>query len=263
MEQLHLWQGYRSIPKNKYLLVVSLVVLALSLLEIFDFVELPYEKLLSSATSSTSFLSLDIIPIMTSYGYASLFILMALESASLPIPSEIVLPFAGYLVYSGAMGFVPALVVSILALMVGALVDYYLGLKLGRPFLDRLIRWFRGDPKFAKTAEDWINSKGEWSVFIARFIPGLRSIISVPAGILEMKFRSFVLTTFLGSVGWSALLIYLGYSAGPLWKTALGSLSLILNQVLIFAVTGVSIFYIVYYFSSSGEVGSGAGNSIG
>jgi len=261
MERSDLRQGHR-LPKNKYALLASFIVLALCLVEIFEVTELPFEKLLSGASSSTYFFSLNVVSFLTSLGYVSLFILMLLESASLPIPSEIVLPFAGYLVYSGTMTFAAALTVSIIALMSGALVDYYLGLKIGRPILVKLMKWFRVNPEQARRAEEWVSSRGAWTVFAARFVPGLRSIISVPAGMLRMKLTSFTATTLLGSIGWSALLIYVGYSAGPLWNIALSSVSLFLNQIIVFAISGVSVFYVVYYFLPPVGSGKGAGDSI-
>ncbi len=263
MELPHIEQSYRLIPRKKYLFVLSLVALGLSLIEIFHIVQLPFDRFINGAGTTGSFLSLDLLSIMTTYGYVSLFILMTLESASIPIPSEIVLPIAGYLVYAGVMGFPQVLVVSVAALMIGALIDYYLGLKLGRPFLNKMVRWFRLSPRQAQKAEDWINTKGTWSVFVARFIPVLRAVISIPAGILEMRLKSFLLMTFLGSLGWSALLTYIGYSAGPLWKAALGSFSLVLNQIILFSIAGLSILYIVYYFASRRRVRTGAGDSVG
>ncbi len=254
-------QNHHLLPRNRYVLVASFVTLGLCVLEIFELVELSFESVLSSVSSSTYFFSLNILSLLTSYGYVSLFVLMLLESASLPIPSEIILPFAGYLVYSGLMTYAEALVVSTTALMVGALIDYYMGLKIGRPVLVVLLRWFGVNPEHARRAEDWVSNRGAWTVFLARFVPGVRSIISIPAGMLRMKPSYFILTTFLGSVLWSALLIYLGYSAGSLWKTALSSLSIFFNQIIVFAIAAASIFYIVYYLASVRD-GQSGGDSI-
>jgi membrane protein DedA with SNARE-associated domain len=261
MERPELRKGHR-VPRNKYVLTASFAVIGLCVIEILEFVELPFEKLLGGVSSSTYFFSLNVISLLTSLGYVSLFVLMLLESASLPIPSEIVLPFAGYLVYSGVMTFSGALIVSTAALMAGALIDYYLGLKIGRPILVGLLKWFRVNPEQARRAEEWVSKRGAWTVFAARFIPGLRSIISVPAGMLRMKLTSFALTTLLGSLGWSVVLIYIGYSAGPLWNMALSSFALLLNQILVFAVMGISIIYILYYFLPLAGFGKGAGNSL-
>jgi hypothetical protein len=108
MESSYIVQNHHLLPRNKYVLVASLIAFTLCFLEIFEFVEFPFERVLSSASSSTYFFSLDILSLLTSYGYVSLFVLMLLESASLPIPSEIILPFAGYLVYSGLMTYAEA-----------------------------------------------------------------------------------------------------------------------------------------------------------
>jgi membrane protein DedA with SNARE-associated domain len=261
MERPDLRQGHR-VLKNKYALAASFAVLCLCVVEILELVELPFEKVLGGVSSSTYLFSLNVVSLLTSLGYLSLFVLMLLESASLPIPSEIVLPYAGYLVYSRAMTFAGALTVSTTALMAGALIDYYLGLKIGRPILVRLLRWFRVNPDQARRAEEWVSKRGAWTVFAARFIPGLRSIISVPAGMLRMKLTAFALTTVLGSLGWSTILIYVGYSAGPLWKIALSSVSLFLNQIIVFVLLGISVAYIVYYFLPPVGSGKGAGDSL-
>jgi membrane protein DedA with SNARE-associated domain len=177
---------------------------------------------------------------------------MTLESASLPIPSEVVLPLAGYAVYLGKMNLWLAIADGTLALIVGALIDYYLALKLGRPVVYRLMGRIGVSPARLDDGERWIDSKGASSVFIARFIPGLRSVISIPAGLFRMKLRTFVILTSVGSFLWSFILIYIGYSAGPLWQNALGSLSVLAGQAALFIVAGVSILYVVYYIRPSG-----------
>ena len=178
---------------------------------------------------------------------------MTLESASLPIPSEVVLPLAGYAVYLGKMNLWLAIADGTVALIVGALIDYYLALKLGRPVVYRLMGKVGVSPARLDDAERWMSSKGASTVFIARFIPGLRSAISIPAGLFRMRLRTFVILTSLGSFFWSFILIYIGYSAGPLWENALGSLSVLAGQAALVMVAGVSILYVVYYLRPSGR----------
>jgi membrane protein DedA with SNARE-associated domain/putative flippase GtrA len=202
---------------------------------------------------------------MTRLGYLGLFILMFLESASLPIPSEIVLPFAGYLVFLGSMNFAGALLVSTIALMGGALADYYLALKLGRPFVVELLKWLHVSPKGIDRAGRWVDTKGSWSILLARFIPGLRSVISIPAGVLRMKMRPFFSMTLVGSIGWSASLIYLGYSSGPLWRAALSSISGFLNQAMLYIVVLSAAGYLVFFLvvpasPNDGRAESGGGD---
>jgi membrane protein DedA with SNARE-associated domain/putative flippase GtrA len=229
-----------SFVRNKYVAAVALLSLVLGLIEITHVVKLPYGAFVDGLLPFGSAISTAILVSMTRFGYPALFILMFLESASLPIPSEVVLPFAGYLVYLGLMSFAGALLVSTSALMLGALVDYYLALKLGRPFVVELMKWFQVRQKHIETAEYWVSNKGSWSILVARFIPGLRSIISLPAGVLKMKMKPFFSMTLAGSLGWSILLIYLGYSAGPLWNAALDPLSKVLARALPYLIVAIS-----------------------
>ena len=178
---------------------------------------------------------------------------MLLESASLPVPSEVVLPFAGYLVFTGGMNFAAVVLVSTVAGVVGALADYYLASNLGRPVIERLFRWSGMKPEHLNRAEKWLSEKGSWSILVARFIPGLRSAISLPAGALRMRLGAFVGMTLIGSFGWSVLLIYLGYSAGSVWQTALGRSSPVLTEVALFAAALGSASYILYFASRRGR----------
>lgn len=124
---------------------------------------------------SSSFVSANsVVTLVSTQGYLSLFVLMVLESASLPIPSEVVLPFAGYLVYIGSMNFGLALLDSTVAGVIGALFIYYLAFKLGRPFVDSLLGRVGVKPRTIDSAERWMSTRGSWSVLVARFIPGLR-----------------------------------------------------------------------------------------
>jgi len=236
------------VPRSKYLVVVAVAAICLSLIELTDIVQLPFASSLGGAFSSSLVSASSLVGLVEKQGYASLFVLMVAESASLPIPSEVVLPFAGYLVYLGTMNFALALIVSSIALLVGALIDYYLALELGRPVVAAVLRRFGVGAEAIDSAEKWISQKGWWSVFIARFVPGLRSVISIPAGVLRMDLKPFVLMTVAGSVIWSAVLLYVGYSAGSLWSVASASSSGLLSNVILIAVAAVSASYVAYYF---------------
>jgi membrane protein DedA with SNARE-associated domain len=186
---------------------------------------------------------------MANFGYFGVFVLMVLESASLPIPSEVVLPFAGYLVFRGSLNFVNVVLVSSAASLIGSMVDYYLASKLGRPIVEGLFRWSGLRLERLDRAEKWLGAKGSWTILVARFVPGLRSAISLPAGALRMGLRTFVSMTTIGSFGWSVMLIYLGYSAGNLWQTALARLSPLFAEIGVLTAVLTSVFYIVYYVS--------------
>jgi membrane protein DedA with SNARE-associated domain len=235
------------IPRNKYLVVVAFAALFLSLAELIDVFQLPLESNISRALTSGSLVSTELLTSLLNIGYAGLFLLMVMESASLPIPSEVVLPLAGYMVFLGKMNLGLAIIDATAALLVGALIDYYLALWLGRPVVYRLLGRVGVSSAHLDDGERWIDSRGSWTVFVARFIPGVRSAISIPAGLLRMKIRSFVILTTAGSLIWSAVLIYAGYSAGPLWQSSLATLSKFADQAALVLIAGLSVLYVVYY----------------
>jgi membrane protein DedA with SNARE-associated domain len=243
------------VPRNKYLALVAFGALFLSVVELTDIFQLPFESSFGGAASSGGLFSMNLLTSLLNIGYAGLFILMAMESASLPVPSEVVLPFAGYLVFLGKMNLGLAILDGAVALLVGALVDYYLALWLGRPVVYRLLGRMGISSTHLDNGERWVDSKGAWSVFVARFIPGIRSVISIPAGLLRMKLKPFVILTFAGSLIWSAVLIYVGYSAGPLWQSALDSLSLFAGQAALVVVAVLSVLYVVYFLGPFGRKG--------
>jgi membrane protein DedA with SNARE-associated domain len=239
-----------SIQPRTYLFYAALAALFITLTEIIDLFELPFESLPAHMLSSGSVISSGfVMSSMTTFGYLGVFALMLLESASLPIPSEVILPFAGYLVFKGSMNFGEVLVVTTAAGLAGALVDYYLASKLGRPVVEKLFKVSGLKPEHLDRAERWLSTKGSWSILIARFIPGIRSSISLPAGALRMKLSTFVGMTLIGCLGWSALLVYLGYSAGSLWQTALAQPSPVLTEAILFAISLVSACYVLYFVS--------------
>jgi membrane protein DedA with SNARE-associated domain len=232
------------VPRNRYLLVVAIAIFALGTLEAVDVIELPFDAWFSVLTGSI-FSSSTLGGFMQNYGYVSLFALMALESASVPVPSEIVLPFAGYLVYLGLMNFWIAVLVSLVASLTGALVDYYLARWLGRPFVLGLLKVFRLQKSALDRAEGWFQRSGEWTVFAARFVPGLRTVISLPAGLFEMELRPFVIMTAAGCFLWSVVLVYAGVLAGTAYSSAINSSAAVDGISGILAATAAA--YIAYY----------------
>ena len=238
------------VPRSRYLLVIALTTFVVGLLQAADVIELPFGAWFSGLTGSLlSVASLNAF--MTKYGYASLFGLMALESASLPVPSEVVLPFAGYLVYLGSMNFWAAVAVSTLAGLFGALVDYYLAVWLGRPFVVGLLKLFRLHRGGLERAEAWFARSAQWTVFAARFVPGLRTVISLPAGLFEMRIWSFIVMTVSGCFLWAVILVYAGLIAGSSTGAigAFTSSSTVIDDLSALVAT-VSATYIGYYVVS-------------
>ncbi len=250
------------LPRSKYLLAVATVVFVVGFLEAADFVNIPFGPWFSFVTSSI-LSSATLTTFMTKYGYASLFGLMALESASLPVPSEVVLPLAGYFVRTGVLNFWVAVGVSTVASLAGALLDYFLAIWLGRPFVVGLLRLFRLHRDILDRAEAWFGRSAQWTVFAARFIPGLRTVISLPAGLFEMKLSRFVVMTVAGCFLWSVVLIYAGYLAGAVTGSTFASSSAVVDG-LSGILAAISAVYIGFYFYSGLHIKEGvAGPSSG
>ncbi|MDK2894380.1 MAG: hypothetical protein PWQ98_506 [Moorella sp. (in: firmicutes)] len=158
---------------------------------------------------------------IASLGYTGIAIGMAIESACIPLPSEIILPFGGYLVSTGRLNFWGTVLAGTIGGTIGSIVAYFVGLRGGRPFLKKYGRYvFFSEKEFA-VAEKWFQRYGEATVFFTRLMPVIRTFISLPAGIAAMPFGRFVIYTFLGSLPWSILLVYAGRELGASWE-ALG-----------------------------------------
>lgn len=159
-----------------------------------------------------------IIDFVSRAGAFAVFLLTLLETVFPPIPSELIMPLAGYLASRGDMTLAGAIVGGTLGSVLGALALYWLGLRYGQrrllEFADRHGRWLTLSRVDLERASGWFSRHGLWAVFVCRLIPGLRSLISIPAGIQRMPLLVFLLVTALGSAIWTALLVYLGYVLG-------------------------------------------------
>jgi membrane protein DedA with SNARE-associated domain len=155
-----------------------------------------------------------VLATVNGWGYAGIFVLMALESTVLPIPSELVVIPAGYLAYQGKMNVVLIFLSSTLGSLAGAFVNYAFALLVGRPFLERYGRWFFVRPELLHKTDAFFARHGAISTFTGRLIPGIRHLISLPAGLTRMNVLAFSLYTCLGAGIWTAALIALGYFIG-------------------------------------------------
>lgn len=156
---------------------------------------------------------------ISSWGYGGVFGLMILEASSLPIPSEIVLPFAGYLVSIGKLNFWLTIVVATIGALAGSLIDYYIGLK-GIEALTkyRLLGRAIFSESQVKVAASWFSKYGTFMVFLGRLIPVVRTLISFPAGAVRMPLSKFLAYTATGCIIWNTILVYVGYYLGLKWK---------------------------------------------
>ena len=153
-------------------------------------------------------------------GYLMLSLLILVENLFPPIPSEVILPLAGYGVFRGTLALVPAVIAATAGSLAGAVILYLLGRYGGRPVLLRYGRLLRLDERKLDRADDWFDRHGPKIVFFGRFLPGLRSIVSIPAGMSEMPWRTFVLLTTAGSALWNIALIGAGALLGDGWHAA-------------------------------------------
>lgn len=153
------------------------------------------------------------------YGDAAVFLLSLLESACIPIASEVVLPYAGYLVHQGTLSLWPIIFIATIANVVGGIIAYLVGRYGGRAFIGRYGRYIFLNHNHMSNAEKWFAKHGELTVLIGRLIPVLRTFISLPAGIAKMKFGRFVLFSFIGALPWNILLTYAGFQLASNWNS--------------------------------------------
>ncbi|NLE74071.1 MAG: DedA family protein [Actinobacteria bacterium] len=158
-----------------------------------------------------------LIPLLQEYGLLAIFITMALESACILIPSEIVVPYGGVLAALGHVRLWQVVVVAVTANLVGSLVAYAVGRYGGRAFIERYGRYILISHHHLDKADEWFSRRGELTVFLTRMMPGIRTFISVPAGIGRMGIWKFALYSVLGAVPWNLALALLGWYFGSNW----------------------------------------------
>jgi membrane protein DedA with SNARE-associated domain len=190
----------------------------------------------------------SIMHFVQSVGYPGLFLLITLESTLVPIPSELVMPFAGFLAFQGDMSLPVVLAINTAGAAVGSTLSYLLGLYAGRPFLDRYGKWFLLSHEDIEKTHAFFERRGRVTIFTARFLPVIRHIISVPAGIARMRYDAFLLLTCLGATIWGGALILLGYFLGENWESwasTLKHVDLLIGGLIVLTVAVVAIRFIV------------------
>jgi len=170
-------------------------------------------------TTIITILTNFIIHVISQAGYAGVAVLMAIESAAIPLPSEIIMPFAGYLVKEGRFNLVLLALFGGLGSAVGSAVTYWLGRYGGRPLVERYGKYILISHNDLELADRFFVRFGSLSTFIARLLPVVRTFISIPAGLARQPFGPFLVYSFLGSALWSGLLAYLGLRLGEEWMS--------------------------------------------
>jgi membrane protein DedA with SNARE-associated domain len=163
-----------------------------------------------------------IISFIQSTSYAGIFVLMALESALIPIPSEITMPFSGFLASQGKLSLTLVILTGTIANLVGSYIAYYIGYFIEETVLLKFIKKYG---KFVLISEHeyekgnkWFAKYGDKIIFISRLLPGVRTVISLPAGVFKMDIKKFTIYTLAGCLIWSAILTYTGYYLGENWR---------------------------------------------
>jgi membrane protein DedA with SNARE-associated domain len=182
--------------------------------------------------------------VIAATGYGGLVILMAIESACIPLPSELIMPFAGYLVYEGSMRLFWVATAGAIGCNLGSLVAYEIGYYGGRPLVEKYGRWLLLSPRELEIADHFFQRWGYLAVFIARLLPVIRTFIALPAGVARMPRVRFHIYTFLGSWPWCFALAWFGEKLGQNWR----SLGKYLHQfdALIGALLAIAIIWFIW-----------------
>lgn len=177
-------------------------------------------------------------------GYFGITILMVLESACIPIPSEIIMPFSGFLISQGKFSLFWVTFAGAFGNLIGAVITYAIGYYGGRPFVLKYGKYFFVREKEVHHAEKFFEKWGDFAVFLARNLPVVRTFISLPAGVAEMNFPKFALYSFLGSIPWCFALAYLGNILGANWLVIrkYGDILDILIGIIIIMIIGKFIY---------------------
>ena len=238
----------KNLRRNAPLLIFIALAIALVVYVAF---EILIETMINSSWTNGPLISTvmhftkNVTQTISSWGYIGIFGLMVLEASSLPIPSEIILPFSGYLVSRDLLNLWATILIATLGAIVGSFVDYYIGLK-GYQAITKYRLFGRSicSESQLQTAANWFTRYGPMMVFAARLVPVFRTIISFPAGAVRMPLSKFATYTISGCLIWNTLLIYIGYYLGNNW-TEVANIAHYLVIVAVIAFAALAAFLII------------------
>src|SRR5213592_3740195 len=193
-------------------------------------------------TSLVEMLGRFVIAVISQAGYPGIVLLMGIESACIPLPSEIIMPFSGYLIYTGRFNLWLVGVAGAFGCVLGSLVAYWVGMYGGRPLIEKYGRYVLVSSHDLDLADRWFDRFGEVIVFASRLLPAIRTFIAFPAGVARMNLKKFVIYTFAGSLPWCIVLAYAGQRLGEKWdkdptlKTLFHRFDFIIGIVIVLAV---------------------------
>jgi len=159
-----------------------------------------------------------IVATISLMGYGGVVLLMAIESACIPLPSEIIMPFSGYLVSTGQMNLWLVGIAGAVGCVLGSMVAYWAGMYGGRPFVEKYGRYVLVSRHDLDMADRWFANYGEIIIFVSRLLPAIRTFIAFPAGVARMNVKRFIIYTFAGSLPWCLGLAYIGQLLGEKWN---------------------------------------------
>ncbi len=193
-----------------------------------------------------------IIETMNNFGYLGIGLLILIENLFPPIPSEIILTFGGFMTINTTMTLIGVIISSTIGSLLGAIALYYVGKLVNKERLKKLVtskfgKLLRVKPKDIDSADKWFSTKGNKTVFFCRFIPVVRSLISIPAGISEMPMLKFIIYTTLGSAIWNTVLVCIGAFAGDKKDYILSLFDKASNIILVLLIISIVIFIIIFY----------------
>lgn len=165
-------------------------------------------------------LSGSLIGFITALGVWGIFIGMILESACIPLPSEVIMLFGGFMVTQGSLSFVGVVTAGVLGNLLGSLLMLWIGSRYGRPFIEKYGKYVLLNYEHLDKADRWFAKYGDWATLFGRILPIIRTFISLPAGIAKMKAGRFTVFTLLGCIPWNIALTYIGMKLGQHWEAA-------------------------------------------
>ena len=183
-----------------------------------------------------------IMGVISSLAYSGVVLLMAIESACIPLPSEIIMPFAGFLVFKGEMTLWGVALAGAFGCVVGSIPAYYLGMYGGRPLVEKYGKWVLISAKDLNWADQAFAKHGEIIIFIGRLLPAVRTFIAFPAGVARMNMTKFISYTFVGSLIWCYLLALAGFKAGENWE----SLKVYFHEFH-YVIAGAGLIFVIWY----------------
>lgn len=187
---------------------------------------------------------------MEQFGYLGIFLMMTLENVFPPIPSEVILPFAGFMTTYTSLSVFGVMITATTGSIVGAIILYGIGMLMGVERMERVVdRWgyiIRVKKEDIQKADAWFDKYGYWTVLFCRMVPLIRSLISIPAGMSNMRFSLFLFFTMIGTVIWNLILVLIGVVLGDSWEDILGFMEIYSTAVYLLIGSGFVLILILY-----------------